>query len=370
MVKMRKIKFFILTYLFSLSLTPAYGQTDNKELDNFYNSLYSILRETDKNITEFTIDTLSTIINAFYSGEDRISLIQQYIDNRNRIICVGNRNYMQFTDFICAADTSELLRALFNRNRLQIIDPDSIPDSYEKYLYAIKLLKRFPTFFIVDNEGALLTIYSGYYSPEKLVAAALCAVFIPDGINQDEIFRITQKRYKKHLRRSKSYERWLSMVSAGRHIDVNLGYGLYSLSGNNSQEKSSGMLSADIGFRQDIGEKKRVSLGTGITLEHVFDTNAQTRLSLPLEAELTILRWYPAIKCRAGIWGGRTFVREECRHNYNRYEAGVQCSLFLEFGNFDFSLGYKRGLTDILTAPDLDGYSNSLLFSTRLRLFK
>ena len=52
---MRKIKFFILTYLFSLSLTPAYGQTDNKELDNFYNSLYSILRETDKNITEFTI---------------------------------------------------------------------------------------------------------------------------------------------------------------------------------------------------------------------------------------------------------------------------------------------------------------------------
>jgi hypothetical protein len=101
----------------------------------------------------------------------------------------------------------------------------------------------------------------------------------------------------------------------------------------------------------------------------VFDEPAQTRLSIPLEAEILLVRMYPEIKCRVGVWGGRTFVKEDFRQDYAKYEAGVHTSLFLEFGNFDFSLGYKRGLTDRFTSPDLSGYSNFFTFSLRLRLF-
>lgn len=284
----------------------------------------------------------------------------------NKII----KKYLQFTDFLEAADTSHVLGSLFDKNKLQIIDPENIPDSFANFQYFIKMLKQFPVFLVLDNEGALLIFDQGYQNEERLVAMAACACIMPNAkINQDELLEKTEKKYRKLSKKMESYERWDKMVSNGHHVDFSIGYGLYSLSGNN-QNDNSGSLSADIGFRQGIGENRKVTLGTGIAMDHVFDQSTLTRLDIPIEAEMTLLKGYPMVRCRAGLWGGRIFVKEQYRQDYSKYEAGMQCSLFLEFGNFDFSVGYKHGLTNLLTADGLNGYSNLLAFSVRVRLFE
>lgn len=342
-------KLITLAFLLCLSMTSAFGKKEEIGFD--------------------PIDSISSFLR-MDSENDKISLIQNEISDRNTIVCIGNREYLQFINFVEAVDTSHVLGLLFEKNRLQIIDPDNIPDSFSNFVYYIKMLKYLPSFLVLDNEGALLIVDQGYQNEERLLAMAVLASMMPNAIlNQYELLEKTEKQYKKWSRQSESYERWYKMVSGGHHVDLCIGYGLHSLSGKN-ENNNSGVLSADIGFRQGIGKNRRVSLGTGIAMDHVFDQSALTRLDIPIETELTVLNGYPIILCRAGIWGGRVFVKEQYRQDYCKYEAGVQCSMSLNFGNFDFSVGYKRGLTNLLSTDGLNGYSNLLSLSVRLRLFE
>ena len=332
------------TAIILLSLIP-FASVNGKEQDNHFASV---------------IDTISSWLGTM----DTDKLIEMIPENAEgkQMICVGSKKHMQFTDFIEAADTSRVLKTLIDRYNLITVNPDSIPDSLSDYYYFFKLQKAYPYFMVLNSDGNLVSAGDmGYSTPERLVALAMTSVMEP--AKKEWVHDEFQKIYNKYQRRLKSRMRYDDMRRKGQHLDFSLGYGLYTLSVN------SGILSADIGFRQDISENRRVRLCSGIGLDHVFDAAAQTRLSIPLETELVVKRGYPQIKCRAGVWGGRTFVKQQFSSDYNKYEAGAVCSLTAQFGSFDFTLGYKRGLTDRFTASDLTGYSNSITLSMRLLLF-
>lgn len=346
---MKTNKLFTIMLLSVFSAVSAYGQ--NKD-----------------NLMESAVDNLSSWLSTMDTDE----MISKIPENGqgNQMICIGSRRYLQFVDFMEAADTSRVLKMLMERYNLLTVNPDSIPDSMSDYYYFIKMAKAYPSFMVLDKEGNMKPGFDiGYNSEERLVALAILSNSIDTTFKAQDIYRLTEKKYNKYQRKKQTAMRYYNMIDAGHHVDVNAGYGLYVLSGNKETDCSSQLVTVDLGFRQDIGPKRRVSLGAGLALDHVFDEPAQTRLSIPIEAEILLVRMYPEIKCRAGVWGGRTFVKEAFRQDYAKYEAGVHTSLFLEFGNFDFSLGYKRGLTDRLTSPDLSGYSNFFTFSLRLRLF-
>ena len=331
-------------------------------------SALSAYGQKQDNLLESAVDNISSWLSTMDTDE----MISQIPENGqgNRMICIGSTRYMQYVDFLEAADTSRVLKTLTERYNLLTVDPDSIPDFMSDYYYYIKMAKAYPSFIVLDKKGDMKPGFDiGYNSEERLVALAILTNGIDTALNARDIHRLTEKRFNKNQRKKQTAMRFYSMINAGHHVDVNAGYGLYVLSGNNETDCSSQLVTVDLGLRQDIGPKRRVSLGTGLALDHVFDAPAQTRLGIPLEAEVLLVRMYPEIKCRAGVWGGRTFVKEAFRRDYAKYEAGVHASLFVEFGNFDFSLGYKRGLTDRLTSPALSGYSNSFIFSVRLRLF-
>lgn len=332
------------TAIILLSLFP-FASVNGKEKDNRFAA---------------AIDTVSSWLGTM----DTDKLIEMIPENTEgkQMICVGNNKHMQFTDFMEAADTSRVLKTLIDRYNLITVNPDSIPDSLSDYYYFFKLQKAYPYFTVLNSDGDLVSAGDmGYSTPERLVALAMMSVMEP--AKKELVHDEFQKIYNKLQRRLKSLMRYDDMRSKGHHLDFSLGYGLYTLSDN------SGILSADIGFRQDISKNRRVRLCSGIGLDHVFDAAAQTRLSIPLEAELVVKRGYPEFKCRAGVWGGRTFVKQQFSSDYNKYEAGAACSLAAKFGNFDFTLAYKRGLTDRFTASDLTGYSNTLTLSMRLLLF-
>lgn len=338
-----------LTAILLLSLIP-FASVNGKEKDNRFAA---------------AIDTVSSWLGTM-NTDKLIEMIPENAEGK-QMICVGNNKHMQFTDFMEAADTSLVLKTLIDRYHLIIVNPDSIPDSLSDYYYYFKLLRAYPFFTVLNSDGDMVSAGDmGYNTPERLVALAMMSVMEP--AKKDLIHEEFRKRYNKYQRRLKSGMRYYDMMSKGHHLDFSLGYGLYTMSGN-SQSGNSGILSADIGFRQDISENRRVRLCSGIGIDQVFDAAAQTRLSIPLETELIVKRGYPQIKCRAGVWGGRTFVKQQFSSDYNKYEAGAACSLTAQFGNFDFTLGYKRGLTDRFTAPDLTGYSNSITLSIRLLLF-
>ena len=337
------------TAILLLSFIP-FASVNGKEKDNRFASV---------------IDSVSSWLGTM----DTDKLIEMIPENAEgkQMICVGNKKHMQFTDFIEAADTSRVLKTLIDRYNLITVNPDSIPDSLSNYYYYFKLLRADPVCTVLNSDGDMVSAGDmGYSTPERLVALAMMSVMEP--AKKEWVHEEFRKRYNKYQRRLKSGMRYYDMMNKGHHLDFSLGYGLYTMSGN-SQSGNSGILSADIGFRQDISKNRRVRLCSGIGIDQVFDAAAQTRLSIPLETELVVKRGYPVIKCRAGVWGGRTFVKQQFSSDYNKYEAGAACSLTAQFGSFDFTLGYKRGLTDRFTASDLIGYSNSLTLSMRLLLF-
>lgn len=332
------------TAIILLSLIP-FASVNGKEQDNRFASV---------------IDTVSSWLGTM-DTDKLIGMIPENAEGK-QMICVGNNKHMQFTDFMEAADTCRVLKTLIERYRLITVNPDSIPDSLSHYYYYFKLQKAYPYFTVLNSDGDMVSAGDmGYSTPERLVALAMMSVMEP--AKKEWVREEFRKIYNKNQRRLKSRMRYDDMRSKGHHLDFSLGYGLYTMSG------SSGILSADIGFRLDISENRRVRLCTGIGIDHVFDAPAQNMLSIPLETELIVKRGYPEIKCRAGVWGGRTFVKQQFKSDYNKYDAGAACSLTAKFGSFDFTLAYKRGLTDRLTASDLTGYSNSLTLSMRLLLF-
>lgn len=332
------------TAIILLSLIP-FASVNGKEQDNRFASV---------------IDTVSSWLGTM-DTDKLIGMIPENAEGK-QMICVGNNKHMQLTDFMEAADTCRVLKTLIERYRLITVNPDSIPDSLSHYYYYFKLQKAYPYFTVLNSDGDLVSAGDmGYSTPERLVALAMMSVMEP--AKKEWVCEEFRKIYNKNQRRLKSRMRYDGMRSKGHHLDFSLGYGLYTMSG------SSGILSADIGFRQDISENRRVRLCTGIGIDHVFNVPAQSMLSIPLETELIVKSGYPQIKCRAGVWGARTFVKQQFKNDYSRYEAGATCSLMAKFGNFDFSLGYKRGFTNLLTAPGVTGYSNSLSFSIRLELF-
>lgn len=338
-----------LTAILLLSLIP-FASVNGKEIDNRFAA---------------AIDTISSWLGSM----DTQKLIETIPENTygKQMICVGSQKHMQFTDFIEAADTSLVLKTLIDRYNLITVNPDFIPDSLSDYYYYFKLQPAYPFFTVLNSDGDLVSAgETGYSTPERLVALAMMSVMEP--AKKEWVHDEFQKIYNKYQRKIKSRMRYDYMMSKGHHVDASLGYGLYTLSGN-SRAGNSGILSADIGFRQDISENRKVRLCTGICIDHVFDAPAQTMLSIPLETELIVKRGYPQIKCRAGVWGRRTFVKQQFSSDYNKYDAGAACSLTAKFGSFDFTLGYKRGLTDRFTASDLTGYSNSITLSIRLLLF-
>ncbi len=321
-------------------------------------------KEKDNSFTAF-IDSVSSWLGTM-DAERLIEMIPENAEGK-QMICVGSKKHMQFTDFIEAADTSRVLKTLIDRYNLITVNPDSIPDSLSHYYYYFKLPKAYPFFTVLNSDGDLVSNGDiGYSNPERLVALAMMSVMEP--AKKELVHDKCQKIYNKFQRRLKSRITYDYMRRKGHHLDFSLGYGIYTMSGN-GRTGNSGILSADIGFRQDISENRRVRLCTGIGIDHVFDAAAQTMLSIPLETELLVMRSYPEIKCRAGIWGARTFVKQQLGSDYNKYDAGAACSLTANFGSFDFTLEYKRGLTDRFTASDLTGYSNTLTLSMRLLLF-
>ena len=340
---------FIAIILFSLiSFTSVSGKEKDYRLEGALDSISSWLG---------TLDT-----------EKLIEMIPDNADGK-QMICVGSNKNMQFTDFIEAADTSKVLKTLIDRYSLITVNPDSIPDSLSYYHYYFKLQPAYPFFTILNSDGDLVSAgETGYSTPERLVALAILSKADMEPANKIWVREEFRKKYNKYQRKLNSFMRYNEMRSKGHHVDISAGYGLYTLSGN-SQTGNSGILSADIGLRQDISKKHKVRLCTGIGIEHVFDSPAQTRLNIPFETELVVLKGYPQIKCRAGIWGGRTFVKHQFSSDYTKYEAGAACSLIAKFGSFDFALGYKRGLTDRFTDTGITGYSNSFILTIRLLLF-
>ena len=328
-------------------------------------SFTSVSGKENDNRFAGAIDTISSRLSTL-EPEKLIEMIPENAEGK-QMICVGSKKHMQFTDFIEAADTSDVLKTLIDRYSLITVNPDSIPDSLSDYYYYFKLQQAYPFFTVLNSDGDLVSAGDiGYSTPERLVALAMMSVMEPAKKEwvSDE-FRKINKKYQRRLQSSMRYD---DMRSKGHHFDVSVGYGLYTMSGN-SQTGYSGVLTADIGIRQDISENRNVRICTGIGIDHVFDAPAQTKLSIPLETELIVKRGYPQLKCRAGFWGARTFVKQQFSNDYSKYEAGAACSLIAKFGNFDFTLGYKRGLTDRFTAPEQTGYSNSLTLSIRLLLF-
>ena len=330
-------------------------------------SFTSVSAKEKQNQFSGALDTISSWLGTL----DTEKLIEMIPDNShgNQMICVGSNKHMQFTDFIEAADTSKVLKTLIDRYNLITVTPDSIPDSLSDYYYYFKMVKAYPFFTVLNSNGDLISGGDlGYSTPERLVALVMLSEADLKPAGKEEIRQEFRKIYNKNQRKLNSSMSFYDMMSKGRHVDVSVGYGLYTLSGK-SQTGNYGILSADIGFRQDISDNHKVRICTGIGLDHVFDAPAQTRLSIPFETELVVSKGYPQIKCRAGIWGGRTFVKQQFSSDYIKYEAGAACSLIARFGSFDFSLGYKRGLTDRLTSSDLTGYSNSFTLSIRLMFF-
>lgn len=310
-------------------------------------------------------------ISSWLGTLDTEQLIEKIPQNSQgkQMICVGSSKYMQFTDFIEAADTSDVLKTLIDRYSLKSVNPDSIPDSLSDYYYYFKLQPAYPFFTVINKDGDLVSAGTiGYNTPEELIALTILSESDFPTANSEDVRETYRKLYNKYQRRLNFRMRSDNMMEKGHHLDFSVGYGLYAMSGN-GRYGNSGILSADIGFRQDISNNRKVRLCTGLAVDHVFDATGQTRLSIPLETELTVKSGYPQIKCRAGLWGGRTFVKQQFRNDYSRYEAGAACSLMAKFGNFDLSLGYKRGFTNLLTAPGSNGYSNSLTLSIRLELF-
>ena len=313
------------------------------------------------------IDSLSSWLGTM-DTEKLIAMIPENSQGK-QIICVGSSKYMQYTDFIEAADTSHILKTLIDRYSLITVNPDSIPDSLSYYYHYFKLQPAYPFFTVINSNGDLVSGgETGYNTPERLIALVIMAEADFKPASKELISQECRKIYNRNQKRQNFYMLEQDMISKGHHFDVCVGYGFYTMSGN-SQTGCSGVLTADIGIRQDISKKHNVRICTSIGIDHVFDAPAQTRLSIPLETELIVKEGYPQIKCRAGVWGARTFVKQQFSSDYSKYEAGAACSLIAKFGNFDFTLGYKRGLTDRFPAPGLTGYSNSLTFSIRLQLF-
>lgn len=330
-------------------------------------SFTSVNGQKQQNSFSGALDNISSWLGTL----DTEQLIEKIPDNSQgkQMICVGSSKYMQFTDFIEAADTSDVLKTLIDRYSLITVNPDSIPDSLSDYYYYFKLQSAYPFFTVINKDGDLVSAGSiGYSTPEELIALTILSESDIQPSKSEDVRETFRKLYNKYQRRLNFLMRSNEMRSKGHHLDFSLGYGLYTMSGN-SRTGNSGILSADIGFRQDISENRRVRLCTGIGIDHVFNVPAQSMLSIPLETELIVKSGYPQIKCRAGVWGARTFVKQQFKNDYSRYETGATCSLMAKFGNFDFSLGYKRGFTNLLTAPGVTGYSNSLSFSIRLELF-
>ena len=330
-------------------------------------SFISVKGQKQQNSFSEALDNISSWLGTL----DTEQLMEKIPHNSQgkQMICVGSNKYMQYIDFIEAADTSDVLKTLIDRYCLITVNPDSIPHSLSDYYYYFKLQPAYPFFTVINKDGDLVSAGSiGYSTPEELVALTILSESDIPPANSKDVRETYRKIYNKYQRRLNFVMRSNKMRSKGHHLDFSVGYGLYVMSGN-SRTGNSGILSADIGFRQDISENHRVRLCTGIGIDHVFDAPAQNMLSIPLETELIVKRGYPEIKCRAGVWGGRTFVKQQFSSDYNKYEAGAACSLTAKFGSFDFTLGYKRGLTDRFNASDLTGYSNSFTLSMRLLLF-
>lgn len=299
--------------------------------------------------------------------------------NGYHVLCFGNDKYMLFQDFMEAADTSASLHSVMDIYSFEIVDPDSIPQTLRPYSFFSNV---YPTFVIINDRGEVLNFKHGYMDEPDLISFLYRADSIPNiGLS----ISLVEKLYQKSLRKKRSNDRYMNMCIRGRHYDFSVGYNISFLSGENPfSGNSMGGCSATIGFRQYVSG--RVGIATGLSIDRYGSKSSsngylssinETMLSVPLETEFYLFRRFADVSVRAGVWGGY-LISDNINRNanqlpmvssndLNKWDIGANTALVLQFGSFDFSVGYRRGFIDRFNSDDISGFTNAINFSVRVR---
>jgi len=232
-----------------------------------------------------------------------------------------------------------------------------------KYYVFYKLVKEYPLFVVVDNNGNITKIHHGYDSSSEFIETLDPSTFGDTPYMTVEDFDRISMGQKKSWNEDWSKLRILlekQFYTRGKLLGIELAQNISNLSGDSEYK---------IGYQIGVPIYRRLSLksdfDTGIFFNSIGAKDARLNyIMIPIEVGTRLFRFRPySMNFSAGVYGAYKVGGDK---SYEQFDTGARVKLYTDMGSFRFWLGYQRGFIDVL--PDSKAYNNVCTVGANLYL--